>query len=176
MGYIVFFLTHLLTFDPNFQRDFQVAHPVLQRGLKTENSNKNPGTYPKSYILAKVQYYSRWLAMNVETKQTSKKGSFSALLPLPRCWGRPWRSRRFSPPSVGVEGCPREVMATLDNNHFLNGNGYFLKWWYPQIIHFKRFSTINHTFWGTTIFWKHPNGDFQAFPSRTGLVGSSSNW
>ena len=30
----------------------------------------------------------------------------------------------------------------------------FLKWWYPQIIHFNRvrFSIINHPFWGTPIF------------------------
>ena len=32
-------------------------------------------------------------------------------------------------------------------------HGCFLKWWvFPQIIHFKRFSIINHTFCGTTIF------------------------
>ena len=36
--------------------------------------------------------------------------------------------------------------------------GCFLKWWYPQIIHFNRvFHYIHHPFWGPTpIFWKHP--------------------
>ena len=29
--------------------------------------------------------------------------------------------------------------------------GCFLKWWYPQIIHVNRFSTVHHPFWGTTI-------------------------
>ena len=34
--------------------------------------------------------------------------------------------------------------------------GCFLKWWYPQIIHFNRgFSIINHPVWGTPNFWKH---------------------
>ena len=30
--------------------------------------------------------------------------------------------------------------------------GCFQKSWYPQIIHFIGFSTINHPFWGTPIF------------------------
>ena len=30
--------------------------------------------------------------------------------------------------------------------------GGFLKWWYPQIIHFNRVSIINHPFWSTPIF------------------------
>ena len=29
--------------------------------------------------------------------------------------------------------------------------GCFLKWWYPQIIHFNRVFHINHPFWGTPI-------------------------
>ena len=29
---------------------------------------------------------------------------------------------------------------------------------YPQIIHFNKFSIINHPFWGIPIFWKHPYG------------------
>ena len=33
----------------------------------------------------------------------------------------------------------------------------FRKWWFPPIIHFDRGdSIINHPFWGTPIFWKHP--------------------
>ena len=34
--------------------------------------------------------------------------------------------------------------------------GCFLKWWYPQIIHFIGFSIINHPFWGTHIFGETP--------------------
>ena len=33
--------------------------------------------------------------------------------------------------------------------------GCFLKWWYPQIIHFNRPFHINHPFWGTPIFENH---------------------
>ena len=37
-------------------------------------------------------------------------------------------------------------------------NGCFLQWWYPQIIHSNRFfHYFHHPFWGTHIFWKHPN-------------------
>ena len=35
----------------------------------------------------------------------------------------------------------------------------FRKLWYPQIILFDRFSIINHPFWGTPVFWKHPYKD-----------------
>ena len=38
-------------------------------------------------------------------------------------------------------------------------HGCFLKWWYPQIIHFNRvfhITYITHPFWGTLIFWKPP--------------------
>ena len=34
--------------------------------------------------------------------------------------------------------------------------GCFQKYGYPQIIHSNRVSTINHPFWGTPNFWKHP--------------------
>ena len=35
-------------------------------------------------------------------------------------------------------------------------DGCFRKWWYPQIIQCNRVSIINHPFWGTPYFWKHP--------------------
>ena len=39
-------------------------------------------------------------------------------------------------------------------------DGGFLKWWYPQIIHFNRvFHYFHHPFWGTTIF-----GNIQILP------------
>ena len=35
--------------------------------------------------------------------------------------------------------------------------GCFLKWWYPQIIHFNKVFHINHPFWGTPILGNpHP--------------------
>ena len=37
-------------------------------------------------------------------------------------------------------------------------HGCFLKWWYPQIIHFNRvFHHFHHPFWDTPIFRKHPH-------------------
>ena len=34
--------------------------------------------------------------------------------------------------------------------------GGFLKWGYRQIIHFHRFSIVNHSFWGTPLFREPP--------------------
>ena len=50
------------------------------------------------------------------------------------------------PPPIGADARTLEIDPTnlygLKNGTF----GGFLKWGYPQIIHFKGFSTINHPF------------------------------
>ena len=47
----------------------------------------------------------------------------------------------------------------ISSIHLEFPNGGFLKWWYPQIIHFNRvFNYFHHPFWGKIpYFWKHPN-------------------
>ena len=55
--------------------------------------------------------------------------------------------------------------------------GCFLKWWYPQIIHFNKVSIINRLFWGPPIFGnihintlsKSPLGNLQSQPHVIGL-------
>ena len=71
---------------------------------------------------------------------------------------------------VGIQLCtqqscfkfhPHPCLASTNQSHPIPTKnhkrvGGFLKWWYPQIIHFHRvfgFSIINHPFWGTT--WYH---------------------
>ena len=51
---------------------------------------------------------------------------------------------------------PSDLWRTLRSWH---GDGGFLKWWYPQIIHFSRvFHYFHHPFLGYPYFWKHPYG------------------
>ena len=42
--------------------------------------------------------------------------------------------------------------------NFIYIYGGFLKWWYPQIIHFNKVFHLKHQFWGLgyPYFWKHP--------------------
>ena len=40
---------------------------------------------------------------------------------------------------------------------FNKKNGGFLKWWYPQIIHFNRIFHYKPSILGYPYFWKHPN-------------------
>ena len=55
-------------------------------------------------------------------------------------------------------------------------NGCFLKWWYPQVIHFNRvFHIINHPFWGTTIFGNTQIEPYSKQPCRAFLVTPASS-
>ena len=40
------------------------------------------------------------------------------------------------------------------------GYGGFLKWWYPQIIHFYRVFHYKPSILGYPYFWKHPYASF----------------
>ena len=46
----------------------------------------------------------------------------------------------------------------LFDEFYLNLNGVFLKWWYPQIIHFKRVIYYKPSILRYPYFWKHPFG------------------
>ena len=46
-------------------------------------------------------------------------------------------------------------------------NGYFRKWWYPQIIHFNRGFHYKPSIWGVPYFWKHPNEVTSTDPNLT---------
>ena len=73
----------------------------------------------------------------------------------------------------------------ISSIHLEFPNGGFLKWWYPQIIHFNRvFHYFHHPFWGfSPYFWKHPNdrhGDFflkfPPVPRRMIQTHNSASW
>ena len=72
-----------------------------------------------------------------------------------QCWRsepRPWR---LATGNI----CNRQLGSFFEvkMNKYLHQFGCFLKWWYPQIIHFNRIiHYFHHPFWGTPYFWKHP--------------------
>ena len=58
----------------------------------------------------------------------------------------------FIPLSVYISSLLCRIQTKhIQTPFILDINGCFWKLWYPQIIHFKRFSIINHPFWGTPI-------------------------
>ena len=50
-------------------------------------------------------------------------------------------------------------------------NAGFLKWWYPQIIHFNRVFHYKPSILGYPYFWKHPNRKTKKIRTET-LLGS----
>ena len=78
---------------------------------------------------------------------------------IPPLKGNP-SNRYINPYGIGLMTIPYQNETTgVDRpQHMYNPYnwpcicGCFRKLWVPQIIHFYRFSTINHPFWGTTIF------------------------
>ena len=53
-----------------------------------------------------------------------------------------------------------ERLCITTNSQYIYIYGCFLKWWYPQIIHFNRvFHYFHHPCWGILIFWKPPYSD-----------------
>ena len=72
--------------------------------------------------------------------------------------------------TVKLRGC---VFLMCQDIMDLEKNGCFLKWWYPQIVHFNRvFHYFRHPFWDTPIFG-HTQIEFQ-WPDRS--LGFLSKW
>ena len=90
----------------------------------------------------------------VKTNQSSKSSN-------PKRWdflhksGRPIVSREWG--NEAIHGC-------------------FLKWWYPQIIHFNRVFHYKPSILGYPYFWKHPHGwgwNFPKLPCRSEQIQHS---
>ena len=96
-----------------------------------------------------------------------KKAAQAACLPWLSCVKRPTVYARESGKKrmrISID-LLREI-SVVNHHHFSPPFGGFLKWWYPQIIHFNRvFHCFHHPFWGFSPLFlrKHPFGTISFF-------------
>ena len=114
---------------------FLVAQKPMVVG-ETQHFRKPPKTLLGSIVgnlLLKPQIHHRFLQL-FSLKFPAKKAA-----PEPEPVGRPWWAS-----------------CQFDDLWWVR-NGGFLKWWYPQIIHFNRVFHYKSSILGYPCFWKHPD-------------------